>query len=143
MTEDSHTGLSPSLARLSSRFCFFVACHSVVLQPRCRRNGIGLGWSAFARHYLRNHFYFLLLWVLRCFSSPRSPHLTMVTGLQPAGLPHSEIFGSIVICTSPKLIAAYHVLLRLREPRHPPYALTYFLSTLRVNTRIGLMYTCS
>jgi len=31
------------------------------------------------------------------------------------------------ICLSPKLIAAYHVLLRLQEPRHPPYALNYFL----------------
>ena len=50
-----------------------------------------------------------------------------MTGLQPAGLPHSEISGSIVICTSPELIAAYHVLLRLREPRHPPSALAYFL----------------
>ena len=50
-----------------------------------------------------------------------------MTGLQPAGLPHSEIAGSIVICTSPALIAAYHVLLRLREPRHPPSALAYFL----------------
>ena len=30
----------------------------------------GLGSSAFARHYLRNHFCFLLLRVLRCFSSP-------------------------------------------------------------------------
>lgn len=36
-----------------------------------------------------------------------------VTGLQPAGLPHSEIFGSIPICKYPKLIAAYHVLHRL------------------------------
>ena len=34
--------------------------------------------------------------------------------------------GSRVICTSPVLIAAYHVLLRLREPRHPPVALSYF-----------------
>ena len=33
---------------------------------------IGLGFCTFARHYLRNHFCFLLLWVLRCFSSPRS-----------------------------------------------------------------------
>ena len=47
----------------------------MVLQPRRRRNGAGLGSSAFARHYLRNHFCFLLLRVLRCFSSPRSPHL--------------------------------------------------------------------
>ena len=36
-----------------------------------------------------------------------------MTGLQPAELSHSEIFGSKVICTYPKLIAAYHVLHRL------------------------------
>ncbi len=47
----------------------------VVLQPRSCRDMAGLGSSAFARHYLRNHCYFLLLWVLRCFSSPRSPPL--------------------------------------------------------------------
>ena len=50
----------------------------------------------------------------------------MVTGLQPAGLPHSEISGSKVVCTYPKLIAAYHVLRRLIEPRHPPFALAFF-----------------
>ena len=32
----------------------------------------------------------------------------------------------MVICTYPGLIAAYHVLHRLREPRHPPCALDYF-----------------
>ena len=40
-----------------------------------------------------------------------------------AGLPHSEIPGSKVICTSPRLIAAYHVLHRLLVPRHSPCAL--------------------
>ena len=30
------------------------------------------------------------------------------------------------MCSSPKLIAAYHVLHRLSEPRHPPYALNCF-----------------
>ena len=49
-----------------------------------------------------------------------------ITGLQPAGLSHSEISGSKVICTYPELFAAYHVLHRLREPRHPPDALTFF-----------------
>ena len=34
----------------------------------------GLGWSDFARHYSRNHYCFLFLRVLRCFSSPGSPH---------------------------------------------------------------------
>ena len=40
-----------------------------------------------------------------------------------AGLPHSEIPGSKIICTSPRLIAAYHVLHRLLVPRHSPCAL--------------------
>ena len=44
------------------------------------------------------------------------------------GLPHSEIPGSMVICTYPKLIAAYHVLHRLPEPRHPPFALILLFS---------------
>ena len=37
-------------------------------------NPRGLGCSPFARHYWGNHSYFLFLRVLRCFSSPRSPH---------------------------------------------------------------------
>ena len=47
-------------------------------------------------------------------------------GIAPAGFSHSEITGSKRICRSPMLIAAYHVLHRLREPRHPPDALTFF-----------------
>ncbi len=43
--------------------------------------------------------------------------------MTPAGFPHSDISGSKVACTSPKLIAAYHVLHRLLTPRHPPSAL--------------------
>src|SRR5574344_219828 len=38
------------------------------------------------------------------------------------GLPHSEISGSKRACRSPKLIAAYRVLLRLVMPRHPSCA---------------------
>ena len=37
--------------------------------------------------------------------------------------PHSEISGSMLICSSPKLIAAYHVFHRLPVPRHSPCAL--------------------
>ena len=75
--------------------------------------------------------YFLFLQVLRCFSSLRSPpYLVRMTVLQTAGLSHSEISGSTAICTCPKLIAAYHVLLRLHEPRHPPCALSYFLHVI-------------
>ena len=60
-------------------------------------------------------------------SSPRG-----VTGLLPAGLSHSDICGSSLVCKSPQLFAAYHVLHRLQEPRHPPYALNYFLFPLYI-----------
>ena len=39
------------------------------------------------------------------------------------GFPHSDISGSQLICSSPKLFAACHVLHRLLMPRHPPCAL--------------------
>ena len=39
------------------------------------------------------------------------------------GFPHSEIRGSKLLRSSPRLIAAYHVLHRLCMPRHPPIAL--------------------
>ena len=40
-----------------------------------------------------------------------------------SGFPHSDISGSVDICSSPKLFAAYHVFHRLLVPRHPPCAL--------------------
>ena len=39
------------------------------------------------------------------------------------GFPHSDICGSVDICSSPQLFAAYHVFHRLLVPRHPPCAL--------------------
>jgi hypothetical protein len=38
-------------------------------------------------------------------------------------LPHSDIRGSKLVRSSPRLFAAYHVLHSLRVPRHPPNAL--------------------
>ena len=55
------------------RFLLRVKIHIVVLQPHNCRNNYGLGYSPFARHYLGNHYCFLFLRVLRCFSSPGSP----------------------------------------------------------------------
>ena len=46
-----------------------------------------------------------------------------ITGYCPVVLPHSEISGSQLICSSPKLFAACHVLHRLLMPRHSPCAL--------------------
>ena len=45
------------------------------------------------------------------------------------GFPHSEISGSMDICSSPKLFAAYHVFHRLSVPRHPPCALLRLTSS--------------
>ena len=54
-----------------------------------------------------------------------------------AGFPHSEISGSTVICTSPKLIAAYHVLHRLLMPRHSPCALISLTSYFLLKKKVG------
>ena len=90
-------------------FNFSARSRMQALQPRCSRNYIGLGYSPFARHYLGNHYCFLFL----CIQHE-------MTFLQNAGLPHSEIHGSMHVCYFPRLIAAYHVLHRLSMPRHPP-----------------------
>ena len=47
-----------------------------------------------------------------------------MTEVCSAGFPHSDISGSLDICSSPKLFAAYHVFHRLLVPRHPPCALS-------------------
>ena len=140
----SPTGLSPSMVglsraiRLTILFCNFpdpsASDPDEIPQPRCcnaRRlyTQTGLGCSPFARRYLGNRNCFLFLRVLRCFTSPRWLFSAYVfsrkcSGMTRNGLPHSEIPGSKVVCTSPRLIAAYHVLHRLLVPRHPPYALS-------------------
>ena len=97
--------------------------------PTCTH--IGLGSSAFARRYSQNRFFFLFLRLLRCFSSPGSLRLPIqLTPVQQTvhkvslcGFPHSDICGSMCICHSPQLFAAYHVFHRLSVPRHPPCAL--------------------
>ena len=53
-----------------------------------------------------------------------------MTGVLPAGFPHSDICGSMDICSSPQLFAAYHVFLRLLVPRHPPCALFCLTSSI-------------
>ena len=62
-------------------------------------------------------------------SVPQVPHVQLcihctLTEVSSAGFPHSDISGSLDMCSSPKLFAAYHVFHRLLVPRHPPCALT-------------------
>ena len=110
----TRTGLSPSTVALSKAFWFPDEALLKLLQPRIVRKQHGLGSAPFARHYSGYRLFFLFLRVLRCFSSPGSPTLTSVLGLQPSGLPHSDMLGSIPVCRSPSLFAAYHVFHRLR-----------------------------
>ena len=90
----------------------------------------GLASFHFARRYFENRFCFLFLRLLRCFSSAGLPaycyliHSILSGFLLPDGFPHSDIPGSIDICSSPRLFAACHVLLRLLMPRHSPCALS-------------------
>src|SRR6266542_6874977 len=94
--------------------------------PSCMHDG--LGSSAFARRYWRNHYCFLFLQVLRWFTSlrclPRAYGFSAGSfGISQRGFPHSDIPGSKLVCSSPGLIAAYRVLHRLLVPRHSPYTL--------------------
>ena len=93
--------------------------------PGAARDSPGLGYCAFARHYLRNRFYFLFLRVLRCFSSPGSPRVLArcrdrSRRVSPFG--HPRVTGHL------PLTAAFRSLSR---PRHPPCALVRFLYTFR------------
>ena len=125
----SITGLSPSLIELSRTFFSHFEYHNVVLQP--------LSCVATTQVWARPRSLATTGGITKLFSRPQGTKMfqfpwfasvpcVRITGLQPAGLSHSEIAGSKVICTYPALIAAYHVLHRLREPRHPPDALTCF-----------------
>ena len=92
--------------------------------PRTARCS-GLGYSHFARHYSGNHCCFLFLPVLRCFSS-RGWLSFECYAFSITGCPIRKSSDITLVCSSPKLIAAYHVLHRLSDPRHPPCALSCF-----------------
>ena len=74
------------------------------------------------------------------FQFRRFPSITYVFSYGSHSLlyerfPHSEICGSLDICSLPQLIAACHVLRRLPVPRHSPCALlslTFMLESSRV-----------
>ena len=62
-----------------------------------------------------------------------------MTGVLPAGFPHSDICGSMDICSYPQLFAAYHVFHRLLVPRHPPCALSCLTFGLPVRHSVGYL----
>ena len=90
----SGKGLSPAAVQLSRCFPSTLRSRTAILQPP----GLFPVRSPLLRESL---VYFLFLGVLRCFSSPGSPprYKAGIAALQAAGLSHSEIPGSKVICT--------------------------------------------
>ena len=86
---------------------------SVWPPPRSLATTCGISFDVFSSPYLD-------------VSVQAVPHIHLFDSVYvtlAGGLPHSEISGSKLICSSPKLIAAYHVLHRLLMPRHSPCAL--------------------
>ena len=70
----------------------------------------------------------------------------MVPEYCSGGFPHSEIPGSMDVCSSPGLFAAYHVFLRLPVPRHSPCALlrlTVFLALDSPTCQRDTLQNCS
>jgi hypothetical protein len=79
----ARTSQSLPLRRRFLTLCRIGRSGSTAPQPlkrnACRlSHALGLASSDFARHYSRNHCCFLFLWVLRCFTSPRSLQLPYV-----------------------------------------------------------------
>ena len=111
----SHTGLSPSMVTFSKVFCSRFAYNVAVLQPQPRL-ATPLVWAVPRSLATTGG-------IIHLFSLPAGTKMFQfpafasdfcrIVFLQNTGLSHSEISGSKVICTYPKLIAAYHVLHRL------------------------------
>ena len=121
----SCTGLSPSLATIPIVFYSQLKTKCSPLPRNARAPvwalpislaatfGIDVSFSSsgyldVSVHRVPVHTLCIGVWILEVFSS---------------GFPHSDICGSLRICQSPQLFAAYHVFRRLLVPRHPPCAL--------------------
>ena len=125
-THLSLTGLSPSLAGFPKTV--LLGSLNQFRGPNPRMHAPWFGLFRFRSPLLtESHVVFSSSGYLDV-SVHRVPFLTLWIGVRTtevfsARFPHSEISGSMGICPSPKLFAAYHVLHRLLVPRHPPYAL--------------------
>ena len=97
-----------------------------------------MGFFLFARRYSGNNDCSLFLRVLRCFTSPGSPPTTRLSPspldsptFAGVGFPIQTSTDHSLVGSSPWLIAAARVFLRLLKPRHPPYALISLTSLFR------------
>ena len=126
----SRTGLSPSTVGLSRRVPLTprVPPHGPTTPGARKKHAPRFGLFPGRSPLLGESLLFSFPAGTKMFQFPAlaSAQKVPMAGLQPAGLSHSDTRGSKVICTYPRLIAAYRVLRRLREPRHPPCAFRNF-----------------
>ncbi len=110
-THCTHTGLSPTMVRLSKRFWLYVNRHWPGPLSLATTQGVSIDFRSSG--YLDVSVPRVCLDIL---------YIQMPIPLN-GGFPHSDIPGSKPIGGSSGLNAAYHVLHRLSVPRHPPNAL--------------------
>lgn len=139
----SLTGLSPSLAGFPKTILLHSKLSSCGPNPPVLARTFGL-FRVRSPLLPESHVVFFSSGYLDV-SVHRVPFLTLCVGVRmtegfSAGFPHSEIFGSKDICSSPKLFAAYHVFHRLLVPRHPPYALSYMTKRLSQPSSTGTLF---
>src|SRR5690606_27503218 len=130
----TRTGLSPCIAALSRAFRF--GLHGTAWSYNPSHAVTSLVWAnplSLATTHGLTFVFFSCAYLYVSVHSVRPP--IGVPYLQYGGLPHSDTCGSRVMCTSPQLFAAYHVLPRLQEPRHPPYALILLIVLLAFSHR--------
>ena len=121
----SFTGLSPSLARFPTRFMSSLVLIMWSYNPQLAVTN----WVWAVARSLATTCAITVVFSSSGYLDVSVPRVRPPCGvpcLRHGGLPHSDTHGSSPVCGSPWLFAAYHVLLRLREPRHPLYALLYF-----------------
>ena len=129
----SRTGLSPSLARLPRRVPLpcLLPCRPPYNPARASTPAVWAGPLSLAA--TRGVTVVLLSSAYLDVSVRRVRlHDYVDAALACGGFPHSDTRGSWAVRASPRLFAAFRVLLRLREPRHPPCALWYLSRTAPV-----------
>ena len=114
----------PFQARSSSDF------HQIAwsYNPRRRRNDSGLGYSAFARHYLRNHILFSLPTGTKMFQFPGFAHRSNsgVAGSLPPGFPIRTSAGRRAFAPHRGFSQLVTSFVASESHRHPPCALFFF-----------------
>ena len=133
----SHTGLSPSAVVLSRTLPLRYVHDLGVLQPRKRLDVPGLGSSAFARHYSRNHYCFLFLRLLRCFSSAGSPPFKGCQAFNLTGCPIRKSGYQHLFAVTPGLSQLVTSFFASRSPGIPRAPL------VTLSTIDDITFTCS